>query len=336
MSVVRDIGKIVRVTAKGTRGMARGVRATASGTTRASRWVGRNVGVARQRGGVGQRRPDAAARPARHLVRRRHPGHHRPGRHHLLRRAGRRGPRPGRALPAGHDGAVRAARAGGRPGARPLPARPPVRPGRHHARPGRPGLAHRRQHLAASASIRPPSACWRCPGRTAWPAAPRCPGCCRGGSGCPRPGRGHRSTARWPVRSSPRSGRPPSGSDHSGHCGWPASSSWSAWWWRCSCRRRPTPIRPRCCRSCSRSRGGTPRRTAARSSPAAWSSPRSWAARSCGRSTASCCCSSRFRSASRTAPARCSASRSARRSSSPSSAVRSHWARSSPPRSAPD
>ena len=53
MSIVRDIGKIVRVTAKGTRGVARGVRATASGTTRASRWVGRNVGVVRQRGGVG-------------------------------------------------------------------------------------------------------------------------------------------------------------------------------------------------------------------------------------------------------------------------------------------
>jgi MFS family permease len=53
MSVLRDIGKIVRVTAKGGRGVARGVHATASGTTRASRWVGRNVGSARQRGGAG-------------------------------------------------------------------------------------------------------------------------------------------------------------------------------------------------------------------------------------------------------------------------------------------
>jgi len=53
MSVLRDVGKIVGVTARGTRGMARGVRATANGTTKASRWIRRNVGSARQRGGVG-------------------------------------------------------------------------------------------------------------------------------------------------------------------------------------------------------------------------------------------------------------------------------------------
>jgi len=53
MSVVRDLGKIVRLTARGTRGVARGVRATASGTTRASRFVGRNVGSARRMSGVG-------------------------------------------------------------------------------------------------------------------------------------------------------------------------------------------------------------------------------------------------------------------------------------------
>jgi hypothetical protein len=53
MSVLRDIGKIIRVTALGTRTVARGVRATASGTTRASRWVRRGVGVVRKRGGAG-------------------------------------------------------------------------------------------------------------------------------------------------------------------------------------------------------------------------------------------------------------------------------------------
>jgi MFS family permease len=53
MSVLRDIGKIVRVTARGTRAAAKGVRATATGTTRASRWVRRNVRSVRMRGGVG-------------------------------------------------------------------------------------------------------------------------------------------------------------------------------------------------------------------------------------------------------------------------------------------
>jgi MFS family permease len=53
MSVLRDFAKIVRVTARGTRVVARGVQTTATGTTRASRWVSRNVGSARQRGGVG-------------------------------------------------------------------------------------------------------------------------------------------------------------------------------------------------------------------------------------------------------------------------------------------
>ena len=77
-----------------------------------------------------------------------------------------------------HDGAVRAAGPGGRPAARPLPARPPVRPGRHHAGPGLPGLRRSPTTCSASASIRPRSACWRCPGRTAWPAPPPCPGCC--------------------------------------------------------------------------------------------------------------------------------------------------------------
>jgi hypothetical protein len=53
MSVLRDIGKIVRVTVRGGRGVARGVRATASGATTTSRWVRRNVGSARQRSGAG-------------------------------------------------------------------------------------------------------------------------------------------------------------------------------------------------------------------------------------------------------------------------------------------
>ena len=53
MSVLRDIGKIMRVTYRGGRGVARGVRATTTGATTASRWVGRNVGTARQLGGRG-------------------------------------------------------------------------------------------------------------------------------------------------------------------------------------------------------------------------------------------------------------------------------------------
>jgi MFS family permease len=55
MPVLRDLGKIVRVTVRGSRGVARGVRATAVGATATSRWVGRNVGSARQRGGRGNR-----------------------------------------------------------------------------------------------------------------------------------------------------------------------------------------------------------------------------------------------------------------------------------------
>jgi MFS family permease len=46
MPVLRDVSKIVRVTARGGRGVARG-------TASASKWVGRNVGSARQRGGAG-------------------------------------------------------------------------------------------------------------------------------------------------------------------------------------------------------------------------------------------------------------------------------------------
>jgi MFS family permease len=52
MSVLRDVRKIFRVTARGTRATARGVRATASGTGRASRWVSRHVGWARRRSGA--------------------------------------------------------------------------------------------------------------------------------------------------------------------------------------------------------------------------------------------------------------------------------------------
>lgn len=55
MPVLRDIGKIVRVTVRGGRGVARGVRATAVGATVTSRWVGRNVGSARQRSGRGNK-----------------------------------------------------------------------------------------------------------------------------------------------------------------------------------------------------------------------------------------------------------------------------------------
>jgi MFS family permease len=53
MSVLRDVRKIIVVTARGTRAAARGVRATASGTASASKFVRRTVGTARQRGGVG-------------------------------------------------------------------------------------------------------------------------------------------------------------------------------------------------------------------------------------------------------------------------------------------
>ncbi|HEX6872393.1 MAG TPA: MFS transporter [Micromonosporaceae bacterium] len=53
MSVVRDVGKIAAVTARGGRGLARGVRATVSGTSRVSGWVRRQVGWARRRGGAG-------------------------------------------------------------------------------------------------------------------------------------------------------------------------------------------------------------------------------------------------------------------------------------------
>ena len=52
MSVFRDFVKIARVTTKGGRAVAKGVQTTASGTNQASRWVGRNVGAARRRGGV--------------------------------------------------------------------------------------------------------------------------------------------------------------------------------------------------------------------------------------------------------------------------------------------
>jgi hypothetical protein len=43
MSVLSDVGKILKVTARGTRATARGVRATATRTGQASRWLGRNV-----------------------------------------------------------------------------------------------------------------------------------------------------------------------------------------------------------------------------------------------------------------------------------------------------
>jgi MFS family permease len=53
MSVLRDIGKIIRVTTRSTRAVARGVGATVSSTTKASRWVGHSVGTVRKRGGAG-------------------------------------------------------------------------------------------------------------------------------------------------------------------------------------------------------------------------------------------------------------------------------------------
>jgi MFS family permease len=53
MSVLRDVRKIITVTARGTRAAARGVRATASGTAKTSKFVRRTVGSARQRGGAG-------------------------------------------------------------------------------------------------------------------------------------------------------------------------------------------------------------------------------------------------------------------------------------------
>ncbi len=53
MSVLRDIGKIVHVTSRSTRAVARGIRVTATGTGTAGRWVTRNVRFARNRSGVG-------------------------------------------------------------------------------------------------------------------------------------------------------------------------------------------------------------------------------------------------------------------------------------------
>src|SRR4051812_41316374 len=53
MPLLQDFGKIARVTIKSTRALFRGVRTTATGTTRATRWVGRNVGSARKLGGAG-------------------------------------------------------------------------------------------------------------------------------------------------------------------------------------------------------------------------------------------------------------------------------------------
>jgi MFS family permease len=53
MSVLSDIRKIARLTARSSRAVGRGVRATATTTTKASRWVGRNVGAARQVSGAG-------------------------------------------------------------------------------------------------------------------------------------------------------------------------------------------------------------------------------------------------------------------------------------------
>ncbi len=64
---------------KASRAAGRGLTATASGTARASRWLGRNVGVARNIGGVGNVGHDAPARSARDLLRRRHADHHRSG-----------------------------------------------------------------------------------------------------------------------------------------------------------------------------------------------------------------------------------------------------------------
>ncbi len=53
MSVLRDIGKIVHVTSRSTRAVARGIRITATGTGTAGKWVTRNVRFARNRSGVG-------------------------------------------------------------------------------------------------------------------------------------------------------------------------------------------------------------------------------------------------------------------------------------------
>lgn len=53
MPVLRDVGRIISVTARGSRAVARGVRSTATGTARAGRFVRRNVSFARTRSGVG-------------------------------------------------------------------------------------------------------------------------------------------------------------------------------------------------------------------------------------------------------------------------------------------
>ena len=223
-----------------------------------------------RKGGAGETRHDAPARPARRLLRRRHPDHHRPGRHHLLQRPRRRGARPGRALPAHHDGAVRAAGAGGRPAARPVPARPALRAGGHHARPGVPGLA----------DLRLPPRLRALPGRVR--RARAVPGVRRGpqrrrapaAAARPRPVRGRRPGLH--LRHRGRRGRGAdrrcwrSGSARSGRCGWRRSSSSSARWWRCGCRPGPTRIRPRCCRGSSRCPAAGP----SRCSPAGWSSRR--------------------------------------------------------------
>ena len=208
-------------------GLRRSVAPSAPTVTGRAAWSSRRgsargVGRARPNGAGRRDRHDAAVRPARRLLRRRHADHHRAGRHDLLQRAAGRGAQQGRALPAGHDGAVRAAGAGGRPAARPLPARPAVRAGRHHARPGVPGLRDLRQPRRASGSTRPRSACSRCPGRTAWPARPPCPGCCPKASACPRRAPEPACTAPSPARSWRRSAWPRSGSARSGRCGSPS------------------------------------------------------------------------------------------------------------------
>src|SRR4051794_27275531 len=66
-------------------------------------------------------------------------------------------------------------------------------------------------------------------GSAAFWLGPRGRGCCGAAWVCPRSAPGPACAARAPGRWWRRSGWPRSGSVRSGRCGWPRSSSWSAW-----------------------------------------------------------------------------------------------------------
>ena len=132
-----------------------------------------------------------------------------------------RGARPGRAVPGPDDAAVRDRRAADRPVPRPVQPRPPL---------GRSGrrwrsaaflcwvLATAVVDRVATGSSRRRSGCWSPPRRTASPARPRSPGCCRPTSPWSRPTPGSRSRASWAPASPHRSPSSPRPSARSGRC----------------------------------------------------------------------------------------------------------------------